>query len=82
METIKYYSNLWEETNENYSDPRTSDLFMMDSPIPSTLICLGYLIVVWMGPTFMANRPAYNIRQLLLVYNVFMVALSGYLFYE
>ncbi|CAF3528259.1 unnamed protein product [Rotaria sordida] len=82
METIKYYSNLWEETNENYSDPRTSDLFMMDSPIPSTLICLGYLIVVWMGPIFMANRPAYNIRQLLLVYNVFMVALSGYLFYE
>lgn len=55
---------------------------MMDSPIPSALICLGYLVVVWMGPILMANRPAFKIRGLLAVYNFAMVVLSGYLFYE
>ena len=55
---------------------------MMNSPLPSALICLGYLVIVGMGPKLMANRPAFNIRQLLIVYNFAMVALSGYLFYE
>jgi hypothetical protein len=55
---------------------------MMSSPIPSALICLGYLVVVWMGPALMANRPAFKIRQVLIIYNFAMVILSGYLFYE
>jgi hypothetical protein len=55
---------------------------MMSSPIPSALICLGYFVVVYMGPSLMANRPAFKIRELLVVYNFAMVALSGYLFYE
>jgi hypothetical protein len=55
---------------------------MMSSPIPSALICLGYLVVVSMGPKIMANRPAFNIRQVLIIYNFAMVILSGYLFYE
>ena len=63
-------------------DPRTADLFMMDSPLPSALICLGYLVVVYMGPTLMANRPAFKIREVLIIYNFAMVILSGYLFYE
>ncbi|CAF3166759.1 unnamed protein product [Rotaria socialis] len=82
METINFYNGLWQEIKQKYSDPRTSDLFMMNSPIPSALICIGYLIAVCLGPKFMANRSPYNIRQLLLVYNVTMVVLSGYLFYE
>ena len=63
-------------------DPRTSHLFMMDSPLPSALICLGYLVVVLMGPRLMANRPAFKIREILIIYNFSMVILSGYLFYE
>ncbi len=63
-------------------DPRTADLFMVDSPLPSALICLGYLVVVYMGPSLMANRPAFKIKELLIIYNFAMVALSGYLFYE
>ncbi len=55
---------------------------MMDSPIPSAVICLGYLVIVCIGPSLMANRPAFKIRELLIVYNFSMVALSGYLFYE
>jgi len=82
METLQHYSDLWAEAKKNHSDPRTVNMFMMDSPLPSALICLGYLIVVYLGPKFMANRPAFNIREVLLVYNFAMVALSGYLFYE
>ena len=55
---------------------------MMSSPIPTALICLGYLVVVAIGPKLMANRPAFNVRQLLLFYNFAMVILSGYLFIE
>ncbi len=54
----------------------------MSSPIPSALICLGYFVVVCMGPRLMANRSAFKIRELLIIYNFAMVALSGYLFYE
>ena len=54
----------------------------MSSPIPTALICIGYLVVVAIGPKFMANRPAFKIRDVLVTYNFAMVILSGYLFYE
>lgn len=73
---------MFHDVDDRWLDPRTVNLFMMDSPVPSALICLGYLVVVYLGPKFMANRPAYNIRELLLAYNFAMVLLSGYLFYE
>ncbi|CAF1064931.1 unnamed protein product [Didymodactylos carnosus] len=82
METIREYSLQWEVTKSNYSDPRTADFFMMSSPVPTALICLGYLIFVLLGPAFMKDRKPYNIRNILFVYNFLMVALSGYLFYE
>lgn len=55
---------------------------MMSSPIPSAVICLAYLVIVCMGPRLMANRPAFKIREILIVYNFAMVILSGYLLYE
>ncbi|CAF1521084.1 unnamed protein product [Adineta ricciae] len=82
MDTFNHYNHLWHRIKEHYSDPRTSDLFMMSSPLPAAIICLAYFIFVCMGPKLMANRQPFKIRELLVVYNFAMVALSGYLFYE
>ena len=55
---------------------------MLSSITPSAIICVLYVILVVISPSFMKNRQAMNLKNLLLVYNFAMVALSGYLFYE
>jgi hypothetical protein len=55
---------------------------MMHSPLPSAAICLGYVLFVLMGPRLMKNREPFQINNILIVYNLLMVILSGYLFIE
>ena len=55
---------------------------MMDDPYSSALICLVYVILVMLGPSIMKNRPPYQLKSILLVYNFLMVVASGYIFYE
>ena len=63
-------------------DKRTSSWPMMESPMPSTLICLAYLVFVLAFPRYMKHREAFNLQPLNVAYNFFMIILSGYLFYE
>ena len=63
-------------------DKRVADWFMMDSPYPSAVICLVYVVFVIMGPSLMKNRQPYQLKSILLVYNFLMVVASGYIFYE
>ncbi|PAA69115.1 hypothetical protein BOX15_Mlig002892g1, partial [Macrostomum lignano] len=63
-------------------DPRTRDWFLMASPIPSTLICLLYVLAIIVGMRAMQNRQAMGLRYPMIVYNFCMVALSGYLVFE
>ena len=55
---------------------------MMQSPWPSFLICLAYFIFVWVSPTLMKDRKPMELRNILIVYNLAMVVLSSYTFYE
>ena len=64
------------------SDPRVENWFMMQSPWPSFIICMVYFIFVWISPTLMRNRKPMELREILIVYNLAMVALSSYTFYE
>ena len=64
------------------SDPRVEDWFMMSSPLPSVLICVAYVIIVKMGPTIMANQKPMDVKNIMIVYNIAMVVLSGYCFIE
>ena len=41
-----------------------------------------YLLIVWMGPKYMKNRPPVSCRGLLVVYNFALTLLSLYMFYE
>ena len=61
------------------ADPRVEDYFMMSSFWPSAVICIAYVyLVVWGLPKFMENRKPMQLREVMLVYNFFMVILSGY----
>ncbi|GFS01646.1 elongation of very long chain fatty acids protein [Elysia marginata] len=64
------------------ADPRVENWFMMQSPLPSLMICLAYFVFVWISPMLMKDRKPMELRQVLIIYNLAMVALSSYTFYE
>ncbi|KAH9382374.1 hypothetical protein HPB48_004870 [Haemaphysalis longicornis] len=54
----------------------------MGSPVPVvTLIGFYLLLATRLGPRWMRDREPFNIRGLVVAYNVLMVALSGYFIY-
>ena len=65
------------------SDPRVSSWPMMSSPLPTVIVCLVYVmsVKVW-GPNYMKNRPPYQIKAILIVYNFTQVLVSTLLFRE
>ncbi|XP_071439196.1 very long chain fatty acid elongase 7-like, partial [Hetaerina americana] len=64
-------------------DPRTSSWPLLGSPFPALGILTAYLYFVnRIGPSLMANRPAMNLRTVLIIYNIFQVVVSTWLFYE
>ncbi|XP_025419985.1 elongation of very long chain fatty acids protein AAEL008004-like isoform X2 [Sipha flava] len=68
---------------DNYGDPRTKDWFLMSSPLPTLCICAAYVFTVKVaGPRLMANRKPMELRNVLIVYNLFQVLFSSWLFYE
>lgn len=55
----------------------------MNSPLPAAMLSMTYLYLIKVvGPRFMANRPAYELRGVLMVYNVFQIVFNGWIFYE
>ena len=49
----------------------------------NTISVLLYLYIVKIaGPAFMKDRKPYEFRRILFVYNMVLVALSGWMFYE
>ena len=58
------------------------DWLLMRTPFPTAGLFFLYLIVVWIGPAFMRNKRPLQIKWLLVVYNLGLVGLSFYMFYE
>lgn len=65
-----------------FSDPRTTNWFLMTSPWPTIAIVALYMIFVYGGQRWMKNRPAYALKDLMLCYNFCLVILNAYIFYE
>lgn len=85
MELIKKYNELadkWNYVVTNQSDPRVADLLMMSSPLPSAYICMGYIIFVFVGPAIMKNKKPFDLKSVIIIYNLCTFLISGYLFYE
>jgi len=65
------------------ADPRLDSYPFTQSSLPNLLHCLFYLfIVTYAGPKFMKNRPAYDLKSLIVPYNWLLVALSTFLLVE
>jgi elongation of very long chain fatty acids protein 7 len=55
----------------------------MSSPFPTLFICLTYVYIVKvLGPKLMENRKPFQLRRPLILYNLFQVIFSAWLFYE
>ncbi|NXL02902.1 ELOV4 protein, partial [Mesembrinibis cayennensis] len=65
-----------------FSDPRTDPWPLVHSPLPVTLLFAFYLFVVALGPFYMRKRKQLKLRGLLIAYNLAMMTLSSYMFYE
>eukprot|EP01059_Diplonema_ambulator_P008767 TRINITY_DN18510_c0_g1_i1.p1 TRINITY_DN18510_c0_g1~~TRINITY_DN18510_c0_g1_i1.p1 ORF type:complete len:302 (+),score=76.74 TRINITY_DN18510_c0_g1_i1:92-997(+) len=64
------------------SDERVLEWPTMASPALNWSLTLMYLLFVWWGPKVMAKREAWNVKPLMIVYNVFVILLNAYMFIE
>ncbi|MBN3315839.1 ELOV2 protein, partial [Atractosteus spatula] len=55
---------------------------MLDSCLPTLLLTLVYLVIVYFGPLYMKNRPAYSLKGVLIAYNFAVTMLSLYMLIE
>ncbi|XP_033010449.1 elongation of very long chain fatty acids protein 2 isoform X1 [Lacerta agilis] len=63
-------------------DPRVRGWLMLDSYLPTFSLTVAYLLFIWLGTTFMKNRPALSLRGLLILYNLGVTMLSFYMLIE
>jgi len=72
-----YYDGL------QYADPRTKDWLLVWGDYSYVLACtISYLLFLWIGPKIMKNRAPIEMRWLLVVYNMGLMALSLYMMIE
>lgn len=72
----------WSLISCNPTDARVEEWPMVKSPLPTLGLCLSYVVFVKViGPRLMKNREPFNIRWLMITYNLVMVAVSTYIFW-
>jgi len=68
---------------DNKSDPRVNDWPMMSGPFATLAICLFYVYFVKiLGPKLMENQKPFDLKRVMIWYNLFQVIFSSWLFYE
>ena len=67
-----------------HQDPRTKNYPLVSlSPYSIALIMyFYYLLVTKIGRKFMKNRQPFQLRKTMFIYNIFMVIINAYFFYE
>lgn len=83
MEYINRIVDGYHDLMDNHSDQRVKDWPMMSSPFPTLAICLTYVFIVKvLGPKLMENRKPFELKTVLIWYNLFQVIFSIWLFSE
>ncbi|XP_045502341.1 elongation of very long chain fatty acids protein AAEL008004-like [Colias croceus] len=79
---IKGSIKLYHYLNEDIADERTRDWFLIGSPWPALALIIFYLFTVlkWL-PNYMKDRPAYDLRNVIAIYNAFQIAFCAYVVY-
>lgn len=74
------YHDMWQDIG----DPRVVNfLFFESGPWNVISIVLIYLyFILAVGPRFMKHRKPFDLRQFALTYNIAMVIINGYIFYQ
>lgn len=55
----------------------------MSSPVPTLLLCLSYAYFSKsLGPKLMADRKPFQLRNVLVYYNLFQTVFSAWIVYE
>lgn len=73
----------WRDVMDNKSDPRTTNWFMMSSPLPTIALSLSYICIVKViGPRIMANRKAFDVKKLQFYYNVAHLGINLFIAFE
>ncbi|XP_028038657.1 elongation of very long chain fatty acids protein 2-like [Bombyx mandarina] len=69
--------------NEEIADSRTQDWFLMRSPWLGLGILAIYLMAVlrWL-PNYMRNKPAFELREIIVAFNILQIIGCGYVFYQ
>ncbi|XP_031364271.1 elongation of very long chain fatty acids protein AAEL008004 isoform X4 [Apis dorsata] len=83
MSIVMQYVDRFHEILDKHADQRTTNWFMMSSPFPTLFICLSYVYgVKVLGPKLMENRKPFQLKNVLIAYNLFQMVFSAWLFYE
>ncbi|PAA49026.1 hypothetical protein BOX15_Mlig003805g3 [Macrostomum lignano] len=82
MESMYNSFKEWHDRTMSLGDPRLDGWFLMDSPVPSTLLSILYVVLVLAGMRWMKGRAPFDLRPLMVVYNLSMVVFSAWLVYE
>lgn len=64
-------------------DPRTQNWYLMRTPWPGLALMILYLMAVfkWL-PKYMSNRPAYDLRGAIAIYNIIQIIGCSYVVYQ
>ncbi|KAM8714166.1 hypothetical protein ACLKA7_014328 [Drosophila subpalustris] len=63
------------------ADPAVKNFLLLGSPWPVTFLVLGYLLIVLkFGKKFMEHRQPYDIKKIMIFYNIFQVIYNVILF--
>lgn len=63
-------------------DPRVRGWLLLDSCTPTLVLTFIYLLIVYIGPKYMKDKPAYSLKNVLLLYNFGVTMLSFYMLVE
>ncbi|ESP05226.1 hypothetical protein LOTGIDRAFT_152042 [Lottia gigantea] len=79
---IMDYVNKLQTSYIEETDKQVIGWGLMESAYPTISILVTYLFIVYYGPKYMENRKPFNLKYVLLAYNIFQVIFSTYVFIE
>ena len=65
--------------NEWFLDERSANFFLIENPpIPFAMILISYVLMIKWGPKFMEDRRPFDLKNVMMIYNLIQVILNTY----
>ncbi|RUS76900.1 hypothetical protein EGW08_015339 [Elysia chlorotica] len=84
---IKHIAEIAEASRSDDQDAKgnyvkADNWLLMDSPFPTLLVVVIYLVAIHQGPKYMSQHKPFDLKPLLVIYNFGLVLLSLYMLFE